>query len=229
MAVSYQEIDPVFIGDIHGCIAELEQLVSEIPGNRTLVFLGDYVDRGPDSRAVLDLCMSLEDRSIFLKGNHEESMERYLKNGEYPAWISSLNGGDKTLANFGMSFDSTWNDLEPEYREFIQNLPVFQESDDWIAVHAGVNPKGPFELEKQDRMDLLWIRHEWIENESKWKGKFVFYGHTPSVHFTRSYSVPIRGKNSLGLDTGCVYGGYLSAWDWRDEKLIQVESQQKRF
>ncbi len=193
----------IAIGDIHGCLRPLENLLDKIPINWEadyLVFLGDYIDRGPDSRLVLDTLISLKDtygeRIICLLGNHEWMFLRYLQG--HDQYLYLLNGGDVTLAQF--SKDDIVR-VPHEYICFLESLLPYWETEDYIFVHAGLRPG--VSLERQRLEDLLWIRAEFIYSEYEW-GKLVVFAHTPVAK-------PLILPNKIGIDTGCVYGGELTA------------------
>ena len=221
------------IGDIHGCLDELEELLDLIPARDPLLFIGDYIDRGPASACVVDRVLEEEGRSVFLKGNHEDMMLSYYRDPdsrEGLAWTFWGNGGPATLRSYGLSEQDAYNRYPKRHREFYENLRLYYEDEHCIAVHAGLrlssdeHPTPP--LEEQDEDDLLWIREEWIRHEHRWKGKKVYYGHTPSRYVLGDAGEhdPIVGENSVGLDTGCVFGGSLSAMHTETGELIQVKA-----
>ncbi len=191
------------IGDIHGCLYALEALLEKIPirwGEDYLVFLGDYIDRGPDPRRVLETIMELKEtypeKIIPLMGNHEWMFLRYLEGIDREIYL--MNGGDVTLAQF---MEGGVLEVPEEYVSFLQGLPLFWETERFIFVHAGLKPGKP--LSKQRPEDLLFIRGEFIYSDYDW-GKRVIFAHTP---FPRPFLAP----NKIGIDTGCVYGGELTA------------------
>ncbi|HHI97508.1 MAG TPA: serine/threonine protein phosphatase [Thermodesulfatator atlanticus] len=191
------------IGDIHGCLYALEALLEKIPirwGEDYLVFLGDYIDRGPDPRRVLETIMELKEtypeKIIPLMGNHEWMFLRYLEGIDREIYL--MNGGDVTLAQF---MEGGVLEVPAEYVSFLQGLPLFWETERFIFVHAGLKPGKP--LSKQRPEDLLFIRGEFIYSDYDW-GKRVIFAHTP---FPRPFLAP----NKIGIDTGCVYGGELTA------------------
>lgn len=218
------------IGDIHGCADELDELLDRIPSEDRLLFVGDYIDRGPNSKAVLDRMIALAGRSIFLLGNHESMMWSYFQNpgsDEGRSWLHPLNGGRATLDSYGLTPGCGFADIPARHRLFLETLRWFHDGPDFIAVHAGLDVHEP-DLQKQTREDLTWIRERWIRHESEWNGKFVYYGHTPSRYVLghgRDASL-IEGRKSLGLDTGCVFGGVLTAVHHPDRRMIQVPARQ---
>jgi len=193
------------IGDIHGSFDRLQELMQKIPIDFTedrLVFIGDYIDRGPGSVEVVDYLMGLKKRYpdiIYLKGNHEDMLEKYLDGTDRFTYL--LNGGQKTLdcylnkTNRSNSFP-----IPPDHMEFFKSLRLYYETEDYIFVHAGLRPKVP--LESQEAEDLLWIRDKFIYSKFNF-GKPVVFGHTP-------LEKPLVEPNKIGIDTGAVYGNALT-------------------
>ncbi|MBL8021591.1 MAG: metallophosphoesterase [Leptospirales bacterium] len=215
------------IGDIHGCLEELEELLHRIPAQDPLLFLGDYIDRGPSASGVIARVMREKHRSHYLLGNHESMMLNYFQDpasDEGRSWLHPLNGGQDTLKSYGLSSGSTYQSIPVSHRQFLETLELSFENQDFIAVHAGLDPTR--DLAHQDRQTLLWIREEWIRAESHWTGKRVYYGHTPTryVNGLMNQKDPIRGKRSIGLDTGCVFGGFLTAMNAYTDELIQISA-----
>jgi serine/threonine protein phosphatase 1 len=203
------------VGDIHGCLLALEALLEKLPirwGKDFLIFLGDYIDRGPDSRRVLELIMELKekypDRVYPLKGNHEWMFERFLLGLDVEIFL--YNGGSETLKNY---FEEGKLNIPEEHKNFIKNLPLFLEVGSYFFVHAGVNPQRT--LEEQTEEDLLWIRQKFYLYEGKYPKKIIF-GHTP-------FPEVLHLEDRIGIDTGCVYGGKLTAIELPEEKFYQIE------
>ncbi len=218
------------IGDIHGCLTELELLLERLPKKEGLIFLGDYIDRGPDSAGTVERLLQEKDRSIFLMGNHENMMLAFYNRQDSPedgAWLFAQNGGYATLSSYGLQQNEPFDKLPLSHQKFFMRLKLYHEASDFIAVHAGLRISHSTALKNQRPHDLLWIRHEWIQNEHHWPGKKVYYGHTPSRVILGSHrqTEPIIGKKSIGLDTGCVYGGCLTALKVEDETMIQIPFQ----
>ncbi len=216
------------IGDIHGCFDELNELLDRISDQEQLIFLGDYIDRGPSSVMVIERLLRERHRSVFLMGNHESMMLAYFQNPvsrEGASWLYPPNGGRATLRAYGMKNDSVYSTMPPSHREFYENLHLYHEGDDFIAVHAGVRVESG-SIEKQSHDDLLWIRTEWIFKESQWTGKKIYYGHSPSlfVYGEDRQTEVITGINSIGIDTGCVFGGCLTAVKHPTGEIIQINS-----
>ncbi|MEN8689641.1 MAG: metallophosphoesterase family protein [Desulfobacterales bacterium] len=193
------------VGDIHGCYDKLLALMEKMDidfESDTLVFLGDYIDRGPQSFEVVAYLADLNQRyanTIFLKGNHEQMLEKYLSGEDRITYL--VNGGQQTL-------ESYMNRPRPEgepaipstHLEFFKSLQIYHETQKYIFVHAGLKNKVP--LEKQKTEDLLWIRRRFIESKYDY-GKMVVFGHTP-LH------EPLLLPNKIGIDTGAVYGNRLT-------------------
>jgi serine/threonine protein phosphatase 1 len=205
------------IGDIHGCRHELDVLLAglAVTGRDTLVFLGDYVDRGPDVRGVVDRLVDLRAdpgvRTTFLRGNHEDMLLGYLgRDGHYgEAFLG--NGGDVTVRSYGLVGRPTPTRLEgclpPTHLDFFEGTVLQHEEQGFLMAHAGVRPDRPWH--QQSSHDLLWIRDEFIASPHE-LGKTVVFGHTPMREVFED--LPYK----VGIDTGCVYGGMLTALELPD-------------
>jgi serine/threonine protein phosphatase 1 len=204
------------IGDIHGNLTHLEQLLEEItpafdPPNDTLVFLGDYIDRGPSSKGVVDFILRLRrefPHVICLKGNHEAMLLDWLLNGEnYDLYLA--NGGSTTIRSYSLEGEFK---LPQEHVDFFTSLLLYYETERYIFVHAGM--KAGIPLAEQDPHDLIWIRDEFILSPQNF-GKTVIFGHTP---LQRVYIAP----NKIGIDTGAVYGGKLTCLELPARRFYSV-------
>ena len=217
------------IGDIHGCLRKLEQLFEKIdprPGQDQLVFLGDYVDRGEDSRGVVEYLLQLKklySNTVFLMGNHEKMFMDFLSGVEQDLFL--CNGGDSTLRSYLGRMDNLWDSMKgfsdekllerlvPEdHRDFLSELSLYFETGGYIMVHAGLRYGIP--LENQSPDDLVWIRGEFVFSEEDF-GKRVIFGHTP---FMRPLVLP----NKIGIDTGAVYGNTLTCLVLPDLVFVSV-------
>jgi serine/threonine protein phosphatase 1 len=174
------------IGDIHGCCKTFQKLVLEeirIGKKDQIYCLGDYIDRGPDSRGVIYFILDLKIQGFqihTLRGNHEQLLhESEMDSLAKAIWIN--NGGDKALASF--KADSI-RQLEPKYLEFFRKTKYFINTADFFLVHAGLNFQAPDPL--ADKNSMLWIRNFSVNN-SFLKGKILVHGHTPKqrnfIHF----------------------------------------------
>jgi len=205
------------IGDIHGCHEQLRALMDRIPVEfcrDTIVFIGDYIDRGPDSIAVVDYLLDLKKRVpniVLLKGNHEDMLEKYLDGTDRYTYL--LNGGQRTLDSYlRLPGCSDRYPIPPEHLQFFKSLPLYYETDDYIFVHAGLRPGVP--LEAQQTEDMLWIRDKFIYSPYDF-GKRVVFGHTP-------LSKPLVEPNKIGIDTGAVYGNLLTCVRLPDVKFFSA-------
>jgi len=203
------------IGDTHGCREMLERLLERCfayAGARSvrLVFLGDYIDRGPDSRGVvetlIDLQRRLPDRAICLRGNHEVLLLEARANDDMGLWL--LNGADTTLASYGVDHVSA---LPPEHLAWFAALKPSFDDGRRFFVHAGVDPDRP--LDQQQDQDLAWIREPFLSRAQDY-GRLIVHGHTP----IRSGKPDLRPWR-LNLDTAAVYGGRLTAAVFDDRQV----------
>lgn len=199
------------IGDIHGCAAKLKQLLGRLPfdtGHDTLVFLGDYLDRGPDSKGVLDqLCQLQADgvRVVPLLGNHEYLLLEYHRSVDQ-ALLPYLRrlGLENTLESYGgasLSALASLDFMPREHREFLASLLPHWETEEYIFVHAGLRHDQP--LADQDISDLCEIREPFLSQDRDY-GRRVIFGHTP-------FATPLLTPFRTGIDTGAVYGNLLTA------------------
>ena len=205
------------IGDVHGHIGKLELLLGHCErrcsGHATrLVFIGDYVDRGPDSRAVVDLLRELQ-RSrpgevVCLRGNHEavvlaaarDQLHRLPGDVDMDVWLGPSGGGLQTLASYGITHASQ---LPGDHLEWMAALPLSHDDGLRYFAHAGVDPARPLSDQVED--DLLWIREPFLSHAGGF-GRLVVHGHTPV-----KARVPDMRANRLNIDTGAGYGGPITA------------------
>ena len=205
------------IGDIHGSYDRLKTLMDKIPidfSRDTLVFIGDYIDRGPHSVEVVDYLMQLKNRVpgvIFLKGNHEDMLDKFINGDDRFTYL--LNGGQQTLDSYlTKPVQSDFYPIPPDHMDFFKSLRLFYETEEFIFVHAGLRPRVP--LESQKPQDLLWIRDKFISTKYDF-GKRVIFGHTP-------LKKPLVEPNKIGIDTGAVYGNALTCVQLPDLVFFQA-------
>ena len=213
------------IGDIHGCYESLRELIDhkiEIRKSDKLVFLGDYIDRGNQSREVIDYIIELQKKEfdiITLIGNHESMLLDALGNDIFlPEWLQ--NGGFATLRSFRIN---SLKQLDQLYIDFFKELQFYYLIDNFLFVHAGFNDKisNPFE----DKYQMIWSRREKYTNPVL-KDKIIIHGHTPVPELICLQD--IQNKNQvINIDTGCVYAdvegyGRLSAFEIYSGELISV-------
>jgi serine/threonine protein phosphatase 1 len=187
------------VGDVHGCPKELDRLFSEISPteDELVVFVGDLINKGPDSQAVIERVRQMEN-AVSVRGNNEQKL---------------LDG------------KSDIPSLEEDDRSYIESMPVVVSWKDNLVVHGGVSPEKP--LKQHSQKDLQETRSLygggydgvfWFE---KYGGdRRVFFGHTV-------LDAPLDGGEAIGLDTGCVYGGMLTAYDCGNDEFVAVDSERK--
>jgi serine/threonine protein phosphatase 1 len=196
------------IGDIHGCYKALIALLGEVrpqPEDQ-LVFLGDYVDRGPDSRGVVELLAGQRkrDHTVFLRGNHEEMMLD-ARSDPLEADLWTRNDGLQTLVSYGVEGRADWGTVIPQaHWEFVeQTLPAFETAEN-IFVHACLDPQ--LDLKDQPKWLLYWEFFDRIQPHKS--GKKIISGHSAQ----RSGRIKDVGFAAC-IDTGAVYGGWLTCLD----------------
>ncbi len=221
------------IGDIHGRLDKLEELLARLPlrGDDRLVFLGDYVDRGPDSRGVIDrLIRVAEERSaVFLLGNHESMFLDFLGwpgSHYFGADVFLANGGAETLLSYDY-FEAPEPrplrfELPPAHIDFFRSLQPHHVDGDFLFVHAGLgralgrSDHVEQALRRARSEELLWDRS--TMDLPHRLGVTIVYGHTPRADFSVRWNPPY----SIGIDTGAVYGGPLTAIRLPDETIFQT-------
>ncbi len=214
--------DKIFvIGDIHGCADELRLLLRSLPieDDSLIVFLGDYVDRGPQSREVLEIVLKLKEKYnvVPLMGNHEQMFLKFLEDPSgSDGGMFIFNGGSATLASYADDFGEY--EVPETHAKLLTAMPLYHETSDYIFVHAGLPniPTNKIDVDVHQE-DLLWIREEFFDSKFDW-GKMVIHGHTPEkyVQFL---------ENRICVDTGCVFNGKLSAVALPSKQVYQVQRQ----
>ncbi len=212
-----------FIGDIHGCGETFRKLLTEEIGigkNDRVICIGDYIDRGPDSKGVVDLILDLRKKGFridTLRGNHEQMLldsENSME--DFSLWL--MNGGEDTLKSFEVE---SIDELEPVYIDFFRQTKFFILTDEFIAVHAGLNFNSDDPL--GDKNAMLWIRGYDVDR-SLLEGRLLIHGHTPMEgRIIRSQDF----TNVINIDGGCVYKHYdgmgsLFAFDFYGRKFLEA-------
>ncbi len=220
------------IGDIHGELELLTQAVAKVERdggpNARIIFLGDYIDRGPQSRGVIEFLMEGVDAAknwVCLRGNHDRMFSMFME--DYPRtdirflvgyhWLHQRIGGKETLASYGcevgdsdivLNVHNNARAVVPKsHIAFLDSLSYSHQVGNLFFVHAGIRPGVP--IEKQDKDDLLWIRGEFLE-DTRQHPLLIVHGHTP-VPDARHFG------NRINLDTGCGYGKQLTTAVFEDD------------
>ncbi|KOS30384.1 serine/threonine protein phosphatase [Bacillus anthracis] len=228
------------ISDIQGEIEKFEHVLKEAQYDAKqdqLILLGDYVDRGPNARAVIEKVKELkEDGALVLKGNHEDMMIKALTTDEERSWNHWVkrNGGDKTLYSYGfVEEDIMVNEKDfrkpilqslvlEEHVKFIQKLDHYIETEEYIFVHAGLEPLK--RVSECEPYTLMWIRNEF---HSEYSGeKVVVFGHTETktLHGNDNCNVYFGNNRIIGIDGGAVYGGQLNCLELPSKKVYVIKS-----
>jgi len=207
------------VGDVHGCLGMLQRLMDQIgwrPEVDRLIFLGDFIDRGSESRGVVEYVLEIAKRSEHvecLMGNHEKVLVDFLDGRDMNTFF--VNGGLATLNSYREGTATCGGFLIPEeHLSFFRSLKLLIELDDFYVVHAGFRPGVP--IDRQTTEDLLWIRDSFIFSNYHF-GKRVIFGHTP-------FAKPLVMENKIGLDTGAVYGNRLTCLELPSLKFHFVEA-----
>jgi len=220
------------VGDIHGRLDLLADLLDQIredaltapEAEKVIVFLGDYIDRGLDSRAVIDLLIQppLDGFEIHcLLGNHEDSLLEFLRDTSIgPNWLTY--GGDTTLYSYGIALTAPQatperlaraqgelaRNLPAGHKAFLERLELWHAEGDYLFVHAGIRPR--IALGDQDRHDLIWIRDPFLSSKAD-HDHVVVHGHSPNREVEER-------PNRIGIDTGAVFTGQLTALGLQDDQ-----------
>jgi serine/threonine protein phosphatase 1 len=209
------------IGDIHGCLNSLQNLLKLIKKEaETFVFLGDYIDRGAESREVVECILNLKKKKrnvITLLGNHEIMLINYLRGYDDGTFMRA--GGKETLISYGIKPKTKPEKVAKlfpeEHMNFFRELPLLWENEHGIYAHAGIEPG--VHLTRQVSSYCLWVRDEFIRSPYKFS-KPVVFGHTV-------FREPLVQENKIGIDTGAVYGGKLTALLLPEKKFISVDGE----
>jgi len=188
----------IAITDIHGELKKLESVLSKIEfqPDDIFVFLGDYIDRGPDSKGVVDrvIAQSKTHNCIYLMGSHEYAL-LHAKSDEYYNYLFWNYGGPETVKSYGGKFENILN----IHGDFFRNLQFYHLTDKYLFVHAGINPK--YDLDNQIETDFVYIRSAFYNSKHNLKQKVIF-GHT-------EFDSPLIQEDKICIDLGC--GKYKNA------------------
>jgi len=219
------------VGDLHGCADETELLISHLEKEEGLtqadvvIFVGDYIDRGPSSRGVVDLMIGLKQRfpkTRFLKGNHEDMLLDFLGFGGRMGEAFLYNGGLETIQSYGISVFASPEQMvkafPQDHFQFYNTLESIIQVENFICVHAGLNPLRA--VTAQNDADIYWIRDDFIHNPHPY-GLTVVFGHTP--HQELLLDLPYK----IGIDTGLVFGNKLTCIEVKSGKVFQIARNSK--
>lgn len=223
------------IGDVHGMVDQLKQMLQYWdPMTQQLIFLGDYIDRGPESLAVVQLVRELqtEHNAICLRGNHEELLLNYLKRPIIGWPLYERNGGVKTVLNLlgrqdeQLGYGSPTrhaNNVKAKHPwlvEWLQTLPYFVEFGEFICVHAGIDLSQD-NWRHTSLHNFVWIREEFHQGNNS-SGKQIIFGHTPVMYLHQQQGAMHvwQHDGKWGIDGGAVYNGSLLALHINQEKVL---------
>jgi len=206
----------IAIGDIHGHSRSLAALVGQLrlgPAD-TLVTLGDYVDRGPDTKGVIDQLIALDERCrlVVLKGNHEETMLGAREgHSDMQFWLRF--GGDAALDSYGPGRELSL--IPRQHWQFLERLPLYYETDEFFFLHANYAPNQ--HLHQQHSQTVLWLDLNDVPGPH-FSGKTAIVGHTPRHDHTLLDLGHVKC-----IDTGCGHGGPLTALEVHTGQIWQVD------
>ncbi len=217
----------IAIGDIHGQISQLRSLLEcitklDLTDGDTLIFLGDYIDRGDNSRAVIELLIEIQaarPNTVFLRGNHEQLLinawdgpqpkvtewNTIISGPELKLWLD--NGGTHTIDDYELeNVLGIWSDFPSTHEEFIRGTTMEYRQRGYLFVHAGLLNFGEWwEGAGYDLDPRIWIREPFLSSEEDY-GFVVVFGHTPQIT-----GIPLIMDNKMGIDTAAVFGQCLTA------------------
>ena len=224
------------IADVHGCLNTFEALLDKIGFSQSdeLYMLGDYIDRGWNSKGVIDKIQTLQTQGYTIKcqrGNHEEMFLEARQaelSKELPAYLCN-----RFLKSFGAS---AAKDVPEKYAEFCAQLPYYQLVGKYILVHAGLNFEYGDPFDEVDKSELIWVRDWYKQLNKEWLGdRFVLHGHTPQTKMETTAQLRYLPRNRvLDLDCGAFMNkqkprgyGYLAAFDMTNQELYFQENVDK--
>lgn len=223
------------IGDVHGKASMLATAIVYLSdkllhSEDTVVFLGDYIDRGEDTKGVFDVIRTFQashEKVVLLRGNHESLFLNAFNDPDSEViWL--YNGGLEMLQSYEVEWTQNWREqVRPEDIDIIYSTEMEYESEHYRFVHAGYVPPGMTAGLRPDLDPRLWIREEFIYSDADF-GKVIIFGHTVQTNW-----LPLVMQNKVGLDTGAAFGGRLSVagfddsvppGEWPDFTLFQVDA-----
>jgi serine/threonine protein phosphatase 1 len=230
------------ISDIHGCYIEFRALLGQVsynPAEDQLILIGDYIDRGPYSRQVLDFLIELSENPnvVMLRGNHDQMMiDAFTSHNEDALWLN--NGGHMTIISYtGDSFFEEgfdWDDYMKaknlilnryaSHIAFLETLPFSYHDDEYIYVHAGINPCYE-DWTLTLNHEMIWIRDMFYRNATNLE-QIVVFGHTPTSSLHEGHDIWFQ-SDKIGIDGACAYGGQLNCLIINEDGSLDSSSIQR--
>lgn len=214
------------IGDIHGEISKLKSLINHSIncGASKFIFIGDYVNKGENSKLTLDYLLNLSKKYsiVFLMGNHEYMWLEFFKNQRYKEQLIKY-AATSTLKDFSMNFDNAYEKLYIPYKDFFDSLKPYYETEKYIISHAGIDPDFIHKPLNQIPLEaFLFSRYGFITHNCKINNKITIFGHTGFVS-------PYVDDVKIGIDTSAVYSkeAPLTAYCLEEEFFIDNKNNQK--
>ena len=210
------------VGDIHGCYRKLVSLMERLPLDAAtdfLIFLGDYINRGPESREVIEYLLEVGRKvqnTVFLMGNHEYALLEYYRTGnlDYLRMLRTMCV-EETLTSYSNSAVHSLGDLSflpREHIRFLESLRLYFRLEGYLFIHAGTIPGEDIDRCPPDR--LLTVREIFLHNE-KASDEITVFGHTP-------FETPLVTRNKIGIDTGAAHGNLLTAVELPSMRFYHV-------
>ncbi|MNN07784.1 Serine/threonine-protein phosphatase 1 [compost metagenome] len=231
------------ISDIHGCYDELSKLLNKvkyIPSEDQLILLGDYCDRGPKSKEVIEQVRRLVQQGnvIALRGNHDQLFIDAMENNENAIWME--NGGLSTIKSYvGKDWFKTGFNY-PEYNkakafikmyyqhhiDFLKSLPLYAEDDRHLFAHAGIDPAYSGDLQSHPDNIFLWGTKQFLSSDHL-LNKTIVFGHIPTIRIQESADIWF-GNNKIGMDGGCYFGYQLNCLEIKHNRYKSYDIQKNK-
>ncbi len=213
------------IGDIHGEITKLKSLMTQLTSIDKLIFIGDYINKGENSKQTLDFLIYISKKyhAIFLMGNHEYYWLKYIKNGFHKEKL--LKYGLSTLEDFKIPLKDVFHTIYLPYKSFFDNLKSYYQTESYFISHSGVNLKYiNSKLEDIPDEAFLFERYDFIRYQNKFQNKIMIFGHT-------AFAYPYIDDVKIGIDTSAVYGtsNSLTAYCLEENSFIDHTGNKKHI
>nr|WP_289037086.1 metallophosphoesterase family protein [uncultured Allobacillus sp.] len=225
----------LMISDIHGHLNAFEQLLEKVnfqPASDQLILLGDYIDRGPSSKETIEFVMDLQaNGAIALRGNHDDWFLQWLQDPSQVSPNFLLNGGMETIQSYldelgddySLPAQEEWasyiRENYPAHVEFLNELPLYYEHEEFICVHAGIDPL-QVNWKNTSKENFLWIRKEFHQGEID-SDKPIIFGHTPTKGL-QAHAHVYFDNNKIGIDGGYTFGYQLNCLIYERNEFTEV-------